>query len=143
MIKHIQTSLSASRLKRLGFGLIISSIGLITQTVNAATSYNDMITIPVDLAGISTTKYEIAVMHVLSEICPPMLNTQQRQKFYKAYNIELQKLMPTIKNPKSAIQYLSTQQDYKQVLQSIRGWTSSISRNENKALCQDLADTNF
>ena len=140
MMKNFQTNLS---FKRFSLGLAIGSIAMLTQSAYAAIDANDTSTIPVDLAGINTTKHEIAVLQVLSEICPTMLNNQQKQKFYKTYNTELQKLMPTISDPRAAMQYLSTQQDYKNVLKSIRSWTLGISKEENKALCQDLAEASF
>lgn len=99
----------------------------------------DETTIPVDLAGTTTTKHEIALLQVLSEVCPPMLRPQQHSDFYKTYNYELKRLLPTIDDPKAAIQYLSTQQDYKGILKSMRKWTMNYSREDNLALCTDLA----
>lgn len=100
-------------------------------------------TIPVDLTGANATKHEIAVLQVLSEVCPPMLNRQQQTNFRRTYNNQLKQMLPSIKNPKAAIQYLSTQQDYKAILSSMRDWTLSYSRDENLALCKDLANTRF
>lgn len=128
--------------KRFSLGIAAGAIGILTQSAFAAVDNNSS-TMPVDLAGINTTKHEIAVLQVLSEICPSMLDAQQKQKFYKSYNVELQKLMPTISDPRAAMQYLSTQQDYKNVLKSIRSWTLGISKEENKALCQELAEESF
>jgi len=95
------------------------------------------------ISGINITKHEIAVMHVLSEICPPMLTGKQKQRFYKSYNVQLHELMPSLEDPKAAIQYLSTQQDYRQILQGIRSWTMGFSKQENKALCEDLANAEY
>lgn len=95
--------------------------------------------IMIDMSQVSTTKNEIAVLQVLSEICPPMLNKNQQQGFASAYNVELQRLMPTISNPKQAIQYLSTQADYKQILAETRQWTLQYPTAENKEICIDLA----
>lgn len=118
---------------------MLATTTLISQASNAIEST----TIPVDMAGMNITKHEIAVMHVLSEICPPMLTNKQKQRFYKSYNIQLHQLMPTLEDPKAAIQYLSTQQDYRQILQSIRSWTLGFSKKDNKALCEDLANASF
>lgn len=117
---------------------LIVSAALLSQATSAAD--NSITTIPLDLSGMSITKHEIAVMQVLSEICPPMLRGNQKQRFYKSYNVHLHELMPTLDDPKAAIQYLSTQQDYRQILQGIRSWTMGFSRSENKALCEDLAN---
>ncbi len=119
---------------------LMGSAALFAQTSNAA---DNVSTIPLDMSGVSVTKHEIAVMQVLSEICPPMLNKKQKQRFYKSYNIQLHQLMPTLEDPKAAIQYLSTQQDYRQILQSIRSWTLGFSKQDNKALCEDLANAEY
>ncbi len=113
---------------------------MLSQASNAADSVS---TIPLDMSGMSITKHEIAVMQVLSEICPPMLKSNQKQRFYKSYNLQLQELMPSLEDPKAAIQYLSTQQDYRQILQSIRSWTMGFDKQENKALCEDLANAEY
>ena len=116
-------------------GLVLST-ALLSQAVTAA----DSVSTTIDMSGMNITKHEIAVMQVLSEICPPMLYGNQKQRFYKSYNMQLHELMPTLEDPKAAIQYLSTQQDYRQILQGIRSWTMGFSKSENKALCQDLAN---
>lgn len=95
--------------------------------------------IAIDMSQMAATKNEIAVLQVLSEICPPMLGKNQQQGFANAYNIELKKLMPSLSNPKEAIQYLSTQQDYKKILADTRQWTLSYPKAENKEICTDLA----
>lgn len=125
---------------KIGIAGLITSIAMLAQSANAA---NNVSTIPLDMSGMNITKHEIAVMQVLSEICPPMLNGSQKQRFYKSYNVQLKELMPTLDDPKAAIQYLSTQQDYRQILQSMRSWTLSFSKQDNKALCEDLANASY
>lgn len=143
MIKHTKASCAALISKRLSLALIAATIGLMVHTANAATNVNDSSLIPVGLSNITTTKHELAVMQVLSEICPPMLNSRQKQKFYRTYNTELKNLLPSIQDPKAVMQYLATQQDYKNVLKSIRSWTMGFSEQENKALCEELAEASF
>lgn len=126
---------------KVGLAGLITSIAMLSQATNAAS--NSATTIPLDLSGINITKHEIAVMQVLSEICPPMLTGKQKQRFYKSYNVQLHELMPSLEDPKAAIQYLSTQQDYRQILQGIRSWTMGFSRQDNKALCEDLANAEY
>ena len=118
-------------------------VGLSLMSQITAAASNSNTTIPVDMTGMNITKHEIAVMHVLSEICPPMLSDSQKQRFYKSYNSQLHVLMPSLEDPKAAIQYLSTQQDYRQILQGIRSWTLGFSKKDNKALCEDLANASF
>lgn len=124
---------------KIGVASLVLSVAMFSQTTSAADSSAN--SIPFDLSGMSITKHEIAVMQVLSEICPPMLYGNQKQRFYKSYNVHLKELMPSLDDPKAAIQYLSTQQDYRQILQSIRSWTMGFSKSDNKALCEDLANT--
>lgn len=70
-----------------------------------------------------------------------MLNQKQQKGFATAYNAELKNLMPSISDPRMAVQYLSTQQDYKQILDETRRWTLSFSNAENKQVCSELASS--
>lgn len=134
-------SVIAKTASKVGLAGLITSIAMLSQATQAASSSST--TIPLDLSGVNITKHEIAVMQVLSEICPPMLNGKQKQRFYKSYNVQLHELMPSLEDPKAAIQYLSTQQDYRQILQGIRSWTMGFSKQENRALCEDLANAEY
>jgi len=134
-------SVTAKTASKLGLAGLITSVAMLSQAAFAAN--NSDTTIPLDMAGVNITKHEIAVMQVISEICPPMLTGKQKQRFYKSYNVQLHELMPSLEDPKAAIQYLSTQQDYRQILQGIRSWTMGFSKQENKALCEDLANAEY
>ncbi|PIE47520.1 MAG: hypothetical protein CSA42_02855 [Gammaproteobacteria bacterium] len=98
---------------------------------------------PVDLSGISTTTHELALMQVLAEVCPGLISTNLRPKFAHAYRTKLHQLMPTVANPDNAMRYLSTQTEYRRVHANIKNWTLSYSRAENKAMCEELATTQF
>ena len=134
-------SVIAKTASKVGLAGLITSVAMLSQATNAAS--NSATTIPLDLSGVNITKHEIAVMQVLSEICPPMLTGKQKQRFYKSYNVQLHELMPSLEDPKAAIHYLSTQQDYRQILQGIRSWTMGFSKQDNKALCEDLANAEY
>lgn len=134
-------SVIAKTASKVGLAGLITSVTMLSQASFAAN--NPATTIPLDMSGINITKHEIAVMQVLSEICPPMLRGNQKQRFYKSYNVQLHELMPSLEDPKAAIQYLSTQQDYRQILQGIRSWTMGFSKQDNKALCEDLANAEY
>ena len=131
-------SMASTTVSKVGVAGLITSVAMLSHTANAAG--NAATTIPLDMSGMNITKHEIAVMQVLSEICPPMLKGNQKQRFYKSYNTQLRELMPSLEDPKAAIQYLSTQQDYRQILQGMRSWTMSFPKQDNKELCQDMAD---
>lgn len=134
-------SMIAKTASKISLAGLVTSVAMLSQASFAAN--NSATTIPLDMSGINVTKHEIAVMQVLSEICPPMLNGKQKQRFYKSYNVQLHELMPSLEDPKAAIQYLSTQQDYRQILQGIRSWTMGFSKQDNKALCEDLANAEY
>ena len=114
---------------------------LMGVTVSGIADDKNNDTIAIDMSELSTTKEEVAVLQVLSEICPPMLNKSQQTGFNTAYNVELKKFMPTISDPRLAVQYLSSQQDYKQILNETRQWTLSYPKAENLELCKDLANS--
>ena len=116
-----------------GLGIAVSGGAADTTDANIA----------IDISELSTTKEEVALLQVLSEICPAMLPKNQQQGFSTAYNNELKRLMPTISDPRMAVQYLSTQQDYKQILNETRQWTLSYSKDENKAICTELAASDY
>lgn len=132
---------SKKSLAKLGMVGLLAGLPLLSQVAHAAGNVST--TIPVDMSGINITQHEIAVMHVLSEICPPMLRGNQKQRFFNSYNAKLHQLMPTLDDPRAAIQYLSTQQDYREVLQTIRVWTMQFSKKDNRLLCQDMANGAF
>ncbi|PID37830.1 MAG: hypothetical protein CR966_00240 [Pseudomonadales bacterium] len=94
--------------------------------------------VPVDFANINIKQYELATMQVLSEVCPKYLDSSQHATFNKAFNAQLRKLLPQVKNPKAAMKYLSNQPNYRKLLESVRSWTLSYSAEENKQLCQDV-----
>lgn len=121
--------------------LAICATAFAMSVTVSAVAADDTNTIAIDMSELSTTKEEVAVLQVLSEICPPMLNKKQQQGFATAYNVELKNLMPTITDPRMAVQYLSTQQDYKQILEETRQWTLGFSNADNKQVCQELADS--
>lgn len=95
--------------------------------------------VTIDLSEVGPTKNEVAMLQVISEICPPMLNEKQRVNFAKAYNTELINLMPTISEPKAAMQYFSTQADYQQILHDTRQWVLGFPKADNQELCLELA----
>ena len=132
------TSILKASAQKVGVVALVGSIALMSQLATAASNIDT--TIPLDMAAMNVTQHEIALMHVLSDLCPPMLNAKQKPRFYKSYNVKLHKLMPTLEDPKAAIQYLSTHQDYQKILGNIRTWTMGFSKKENKELCQEFVD---
>lgn len=121
-------------------GQVLAICGLVAFSM--PTWANDDENLTIDMSDVVTTKDEVAVLQVLSEICPPMLNKKQQQNFANAYQVELHRLLP-VSDPKMAMQYLATQQDYKKILHDTREWTLGFSKKENKELCIEIADSEF
>ncbi|MGK8252487.1 MCR_0457 family protein [Moraxella lacunata] len=69
-----------------------------------------------------------------------MLHGRQRDRFYEAYDSQLRAFIPNADDPEEVLVYLSTQQDYRAVLQNVRSWTKSFPPNENRELCVDFAN---
>lgn len=93
----------------------------------------------VDTSTIAATQYELALVQVLSEICPPMLTPRQQTQFYQAYQNQLRLFMPTATDPNDLLNQIGTQRHYQYILQNMRAWTATFPEQENKALCQDFA----
>lgn len=93
-----------------------------------------------ELASIRVTKYELALVQVMAEICPQMLSERQKSQFYEAYGNQLKAFIPSADNPEEILSYLSTQQDYRAVLHNVRSWTKKFPQKENRELCVDFAN---
>lgn len=88
---------------------------------------------------LSVSQYELALIQVLSEICPSVLNNQQKSNFNRAYNQQLHMFMPRSANPYQALRQLTAQREYRVVLHNVRAWTASFPASENRALCREFA----
>ncbi|WP_066802834.1 MCR_0457 family protein [Moraxella oblonga] len=88
---------------------------------------------------VTVSQYELALVQVLSEICPAMLTKEEREQFNEAYHRQLQKFIPRVDNPSEILRRLSGQQEYRLTLQNVRSWTATYPDSENRALCQELA----
>lgn len=88
---------------------------------------------------LTASQYELALIQVLSEICPPMLTRDERTQFYEAYQSQLRKFFPEVENPNDTLRRFSTNPEYNTILQNIRTWTANYPTSENKAVCQDFA----
>lgn len=97
---------------------------------------------PVDLSLIEVTPHELALTQVLAELCPTLLTQEQSKKFAYAHQIQLQSFMPTL-DTVIAMKQVSQQPEYKKIVQSIKRWTLSYPKEENKALCIEFAESSF
>lgn len=88
---------------------------------------------------LTATQYEVALIQVLSEICPPMLNARQKANFNRAYDRQLRIFMPYSADPYQSLRQLSAQREYRIILHNVRAWTASFPASENRALCYEFA----
>ncbi|STZ00193.1 Uncharacterised protein [Moraxella lacunata] len=93
-----------------------------------------------DLPDVRVTKYELALIQVMAEMCPNMLHGRQRDRFYEAYDSQLRAFIPNADDPEEVLVYLSTQQDYRAVLQNVRAWTATFPDRENREICAQFAN---
>lgn len=131
--------------QRLGVMLsFVLSLSLCTAvSANATTPRYQRISTPQAISTqeiyLSATQYEVALIQVLSEICPPMLNTRQKANFNRAYDRQLRIFMPYSADPYQSLRQLSAQREYRIVLHNVRAWTASFPASENRALCYEFA----
>ncbi|TWV84052.1 MCR_0457 family protein [Moraxella sp. VT-16-12] len=95
------------------------------------------------LLNISDTEYKLALAQALFEICPSMLTVKQQAQFNAAYQNQIRLFMPNASDPKEAMQKLASKQDYQVALKSLKNWTASFPPSENKALCQEFAQSSI
>lgn len=93
------------------------------------------------LLNVSDTEYKLALAQALSEICPSMLTVKQQTQFNVAYQNQIRLFMPNAKNPQEVMQSLASKQDYQIALKNMRNWTATFPPSENKALCQEFAQS--
>ncbi|MCJ8146783.1 hypothetical protein MKI79_07700 [Acinetobacter sp. A3.8] len=86
--------------------------------------------------AIQTTKEEVAVVHVLSEICPDIIG--KNQNFNKGYERMLTEMLPGISDPVLAVEALSEEGDYQEVLSQARQNASKYSREDNREVCLEM-----
>lgn len=132
--------------------VIASNANANTNNANANANANNHIThmhnqadrmehvVQQDLSQISVTPHELAFLQVLSEICPSMLNHEQKRLFFRAYNEQLIDFIPNV-NTSSAMMQISSQREYKRALDWARTWTKSFPYEENYALCVEFAES--
>lgn len=133
-------------LKRLGLVLLVMislSISSLALANNSNTPRYQRVSsaqaVTTQEVYLSVSQYELALIQVLSEICPPVLNAQQKANFNRAYNQQLRLFMPRSANPHQTLRQLTAQREYRMVLHNVRAWTASFPASENRALCREFA----
>ncbi|MFC0820748.1 MCR_0457 family protein [Moraxella marmotae] len=139
------TSTLSSTLKQLVTVLLIIALGLPTAACAANPARYQRVSAPQTINTqeiyLTVSQYELALIQVLSEICPPILNTTQKANFGRAYNRQLHLFMPRSANPHQSLQQLNNQRDYRIILHNVRAWTASFPASENRALCYEFASS--
>lgn len=92
-------------------------------------------------SDLTVSQYELALVQVLAEICPSMLNSDQRLLFIKAYDQQLRSFLPTATNPNDTLRHMHSQRDYRTALQNVRAWTARYPINQNRRLCLQFSES--
>lgn len=95
----------------------------------------------IDVSQDQISLEEIATVYNLSKLCPSLVD--DKTKFEKAYEIELKKVLPNEANPKTAVQSLVKQSDFKQKLKEVQNASAKFSKKENTEMCQEVADYRY
>ena len=130
-----------SRLRLLvspAFALKLAGIGMVLALGMSQSAWAN--TARQDLSQVQVMPHELALTQVLNEICPNMLTPAQRRKFSRAYQAQLQEFLPNL-NTQQAMQQIGSQKEYQRILGSMRTWTMSFPKEENKALCIEFAES--
>lgn len=126
----LKATLSATLLTTISLSTYADDIA--TKTAAQAKSENNIEITP----AIQTTKEEVAVVHVLSEICPEIIG--KNQNFDKGYERILTELLPGISDPVLAVETLSEEGDYQEILAEARQNASKHSREDNREVCLEM-----
>lgn len=121
---------------------LVCALAINHQSHARATNATSQYTLPskYPLLNISDTEYKLALAQALSEVCPSMLTVKQQAQFDTAYQNQIRLFMPNA-NPKEVMQKLAGKQDYQVALKNMRNWTASFPPDENRALCQEFAQS--
>lgn len=132
MLQHLNTLAKMSALCALMMVICQSHARTISTTPSHLNQY--------PLLNISDTEYKLALAQALSEICPSMLTVKQQAQFNTAYHNQIRLFMPNA-NPKEVMHTLAQKKDYQIALKNMKNWTASFPPAENKALCQEYAQS--
>lgn len=92
-----------------------------------------------NLEDLAIVRYPVALLQVLSEICPALLPKDEQSRFVVAHEAELKERLPMVKDPKQLLIAFNNEPEYQSVLASVRTWTLSFAKSENAELCHEFA----
>lgn len=92
----------------------------------------------IDVTQTTITKDELAAIYVLSEICPSLIQTDD--KFDAGYSKLLKDYLPQEKSPQTAIKTTVEQASFKEALAQARADVKSAGDKVNTQVCNDVKD---
>lgn len=90
-------------------------------------------------ASSHTTQPELAVIQVLSDICPSLLPKSKHAAFQKGINRTLTSMLPGISAPEKALSALKTDKAFTKLVRLTKRTTLKYPKAENTAICNDIA----
>lgn len=107
----------------------ISSLSLLGMQIYAADAN-------VEVTPEKVTHQELAAIYVLSEICPAMV--QDQDKFNAGYQQLVKEYLPEQKNPVQALNQLSKERKFQPILKEAQQDAQKAGAQKNQAICTEL-----
>ncbi|KGT46310.1 hypothetical protein GW12_26340 [Acinetobacter sp. HR7] len=90
----------------------------------------------VEVTPEKVTHQELAAIYVLSEICPAMV--QDQDKFNAGYQQLVKEYLPEQKNPVQALNQLSKERKFQPILKEAQQDAQKAGAQKNQAICTEL-----
>lgn len=84
----------------------------------------------------NVTNHELAAIYVLAEICPSLVDDQE--KFNLGYAKLAKEYLPNEKNPVESLQKISQITNFKSILDEAKADANKAGDAKNKEICQEL-----
>ena len=122
--------------KFISLSLLSASLAFTTSTF--AENKTEASAENIDVTQKNITKDELAAIYVLSELCPTLIQTDD--KFNAGYNRLLKDYLPQEKNPAAVIKSTVQQASYKEALAQAHADVKSAGDKVNTQVCNDVKD---
>lgn len=116
---------------------VVAATGLVMSTAHAAQAnkeQNDNI----EVTQQNITPEELAAIYVLSEICPKLI--EKDQKFSNGYQNLLKDYMPNQQNAASALKKMTQQAKFQPILSQARQDAKKAGDQANRDICLDVVN---
>lgn len=122
-------------LKSLSVFALISTASAFSMTYAAK---SDEVSENIEVTQQAVTPQELAAIHVLSEVCPKLIDQKDEQAFDEGYARLVKDYMPNESNPETALKKLSKQKSFQSILKEARSDAKKAGNKQNLAVCEDV-----